>query len=525
MGFGELAAMAAQQAMPDVAELPLKTSGEFNYIGKDLAIVDLQDMTTGNTIFGIDVLIPDMVYASIERTPVLGGTVKSYDDKAARKVSGVIDVVEIKGQPLPASFHALSGVAVIASSTYAAIKGREALSVEWDLGDNASHNSTSYLDELQERVSHPGEVFRQRGDVSKAMAQATKQVQAAYRTPYLAHASMEPPISTARVVDGGCEVWTCTQNPQAVQQVVAGALGLTPEQVRVHVTLLGGGFGRKSKPDYSAESALLARDVGRPVQVTWTREDDVRHDYYHSGAAQFFQAGLDKDGKVVAWLARQAAPSICSIFELGANEIPDGSRSMTFGSIPFAVPNLQLERHKADAHVRIGWLRSVYNIPYAFGVGSFVDELAHAAGRDPRDFWLELIGPDRHIDFAADGFKFSNHGQSLKVFPYETARLKNVITLLTDSIGWGQKLPPGQGWGIAAARSFLTYVAVACKVEVEGGQLGVSALHAVMDWGTVVNPVGVHAHLEGSLIFGLSLALIGEITFEDGAAVQSNFHD
>ena len=332
-------------------------------------------------------------------------------------------------------------------------------------------------------------------------------------------------MSTARVGEGGCEVWTCTQNPQAVQQVVAGALGLKPEQVKVHVTLLGGGFGRKSKPDYSAESALLARDIGRPVQVTWTREDDVRHDYYHACSAQFFQAGLDKDGGVVAWLAREAAPSISSIFQLGANEMPDQALSMTFGSIPFAIPNLRLERHKADAHVRIGWLRSVYNIPYAFGVGSFVDELAHAAGKDPRDFWLELIGPDRDIDFAKDGFKFSNHGQSLEVFPYQTARLKNVITQLTDSIGWGEKLPPGQGWGIAATRSFLTYVAVACKVEVDSDQLRVTEMHVVMDCGTVVNPDRVHAQLEGSMLFGLSLALMGEITFENGAAVQSNFHD
>lgn len=525
LGFGDLAQSASLQAVPDPETLRFKSSADFRYIGQGLPIVDLHDMTTGAATYGVDVYLEDMLYASIERRPVLGATVEKYDEAAALSQAGVKAVVKISGKT-PTAFNPIEGVAVVATGTYAAMSARKALNVSWSASAHSDHNADSYLDELTQRVSRtPGDTVRERGDVDSALAKAATRVSAAYRTPYLAHASMEPPMATARVGDQSCEIWACTQTPQTLQREVANALGLTAEQVIVHVTLLGGGFGRKSKPDYAVEAALLAREVGRPVQVVWTREDDIQHDYFHSCSAQYYEASLDKKGKVSGWLARQATPPISSVFDPSVDQLSDGDMSMTFGSMPFAVPNLRMERHAAPAHTRIGWLRSVYNVPFAFGMGSFVDELAHAAGRDPRDFWLELIGDDRALDFAPEGFDFGNHGKSLTEYPYSTARLKNVIRELTGTIPWGEELPENQGWGLAAARSFLSYVAVACKVEVKDGRLMVLEMHSTIDAGLIVNPDRVHAQMEGAMVFGLSLALMGEISFDEGEAQQSNFHD
>ena len=525
LGFGELALSAAKLAVPKTGELTLKTPDQFNYIGKNVPIVDLEDMTTGNTVYGIDVHVPGMVYASIERTPFLDGRVEALDDTAARKVSGVIDVVQLKGKPLPSVYNALEGVAVIASNTWSAMKGRGALNIKWQKSEHAAHNSGPYLDALVSDVSqNSGEVARQRGDVDAALAANNKHVEATYRTPYLAHAPMEPPMATASVHDGVCEVWACTQAPQTAQSQVAKALGLAKKSVIIHITLLGGGFGRKSKPDYIVEAALLARQIGKPVQVVWTREDDIRHDYFHSCSAQFYKAALDDKGKVVAWLAREALPPILSTFVVGGNLMSDDALSQSYGSIPFDIPNIRLERNKADAHSRIGWMRSVYNIPFGFGIGSFVDELAHSADKDPRDFLLELIGEDRHLDFAPEGFEF-NYGKTIEEYPYDTARLKTVVRQLTAGIPWGEKLPEGEGWGLSALRSFLSYVAVAVKVKVSGNKLVVTEMHCVADCGLVVNPDRVHAQLEGALIFGLSVALVGEISFKDGVPEQSNYHD
>ena len=526
LDFGELATEAAELPLPNMSQLSLKNPADFSYIGKDIPVVDLQDMCTGNTTYGIDVRIPGMLFASIERTPVLQGKVLSFDKDAALKVPGVVDVIKIEGQPLPSRFNALEGVAVLANDSYSAMKAREKLNISWEGGIHATHNSGAYLNELAEKVSAgAGKVARERGDTDAALGKADKIVEATYLAPYLAHAPMEPPVATAYIHGGICEIWACTQTPQKTQQTVAALLGLDDKLVKVHVTLLGGGFGRKSKPDFSVEAALLARETGRPVQVTWTREDDIRHDYFHSCSAQYYKGGLDDRGELTAWLAREATPPISSIFQAGANIQNDGSLSQSFGSIPFAVANLRLESHEADAHVRIGWMRSVFNIPYVFGIGSFMDELAHVAGKDPRDFWLETIGADRELDFADEGFKFSNYGRSLADYPYETRRLKGVISQLTDTLPWGKSLPEGQGWGLCAARSFLSYVAIATRVEVKDGRLKVMEMHCMIDAGTVVNPDRVHAQMEGAMIFGLSLALMGQIEFKEGAPVQSNFHD
>lgn len=526
LGFGELAAKAAELQLPDLENLRLKDTADFRYIGKDVPIVDLRDMTTGNTTYGIDVHVPEMLYASIERTPWLQGRIASYDSESALKVKGVLDVVELKAVDGAPGFNPIEGVAVIATNNHSALKGRAALKVRWLESDHSSHNGEAYLDELVSRVQGgAGEVRRQRGDVDAALSGAASVIEASYRTPYLAHASMEPPVATARVSDDRCEVWACTQTPQATQRAVAETLELDVSAVTVHVTLLGGGFGRKSKPDFSVEAARLASHVGKPVQVVWNREDDIRHDYFHACSAQYFKAGLDEEGKVTAWLAREASPPIGSTFDPSVRINSAGGLSQGFASVPFDVPNLRMESHEAPAHVRIGWLRSVYNIPYAFGVGSFVDEVAHAAGRDPAEFLLQLIGEDRLLDFSSEGFEYSNYGRSIDEYPFATARTKGVLRELVASIPWGEELPPGQGWGLSVANSFLSNVAVASKVEVRDGHLRVLELHGVIDAGRVINPDRVHAQMEGGMIFGLSLALNGEITFANGEAQQSNFHD
>lgn len=526
LGFGELAQRAARLEAPEPESVTLKSPDDFRYIGTSIPIVDLKDMTMGKAVYGVDVHLPDMLYASIERRPWLQGRIASYDPAEAKKVQGVLDVVELKAESGAPGFNPLEGLAVIATNSFSALRGREKLSVSWNESAHSEHDSGAYLDELASRVEGgPGKVQRARGDVDAALAAAQTVVEASYRTPYLAHASMEPPVATARVEGGRCEVWAPTQAPQTTQREVARALELDLEDVTVHVTLLGGGFGRKSKPDFSIEAARLAAHVGRPVQVLWTREDDIRHDYFHACSAQYYKAGLDQAGAVTAWLAREAAPPIGATFDPSVTMMSAGGLSQGFASVPFVTPNLRMESHEAPAHVRIGWLRSVYNIPYAFGVGSFVDELAHAAGTDPAEFWLALIGEDRLLDFSDEGFEYSNYGRSLADFPYDTARTKGVLRKLVASIPWGETLPAGQGWGLSVANSFLSNVALASKVEVRGGRLKVLELHGVIDAGRVVNPDRVHAQMEGGMIFGMSLALNGEITFAGGKTGQSNFHN
>ncbi len=526
LGFGELAARAAKLPMPDTATLRMKAEADFRYVGQSLPIVDLEAMLAGEAVYGIDVQLPDMLYASIERSPWLQGKIESLESDAALAMAGVIDVVTLEAADGAPGFNPIEGVAVLAENNWSALRGRDALKLRWSASAHSEHSAAQYLDGLAALVeSGPGELRRQRGNVSEALERAEQVVRATYRTPYLAHAPMEPPVATARVSTGSCEIWACTQTPQATRRAVAEALGLDVDAVVVHVTLLGGGFGRKSKPDFAVEAARLSSRAGRPVQVVWSREDDIRHDYFHACSAQHFQGALDTQGQVTAWLAREAAPPIGAIFDTSMDMNSEGGLSQTFASVPFAVPNLRIESHRAPAHVRIGWLRSVYNIPYAFGVGSFVDELAHAAGRDPIAFWLDLLGEDRSLDFADEGFNYSNYGRSLEDFPYDTARLAGVIRTLAERVPWKQSLPEGQGWGFSAANSFLSNMAVASKVEVRDGQLRVLEIHGVLDAGRVINPDRVHAQMEGGMIFGLSLALNGEITFEGGEAQQSNFHD
>jgi len=522
-GFGELVAAAADVAVPE--EVAFKSADDYRYIGKSIDLIDGFDMTTGQANYGIDTVLPDMLYASIERCPAVGGTIASLDDAAARAVAGVADVLQLPDATSPPVFNPLGGVAVLANNTWAAQKGREALEIEWDYGANAAYDSATYREALAETARAGGRSVLERGDVEAAFGEAATVHEAEYFAPHLSQAPMEPPAAAARMTDdGGCEVWACTQAPQSAQQTVAGVLGIDKSKVKVHVTLLGGGFGRKSKPDFVAEAAWLARETGRPVKVTWTREDDIRQGYLHSVSAQCLKAALDADGNTTAWQQCTVFPSIGSTFDAAAT----GPNAMELGlgmtDNPYAVPNMRLEAGDAKAHLRIGWLRSVCNVYHAFANCSFADELAYLAGADPKDYLLQLLGPARLVDPGEDGAEYANYAQGLDTHPIDTGRIAAVVEKVADMAGWGRVLPDGHGLGIAVHRSFLSTVGTVAEVSVDdAGKLVVHELWTAIDAGLVVNPDRVISQMEGAGIFGMSLALHGELTAKNGAVVEGNF--
>lgn len=525
ISYGELAAVAAGMTAPAADEIRLKKKADFNLIGKDVTIVDMQDIVTGNTTFGQDVQLPDMLIACIVRPPVTGANVKSVDKSAAENVSGVVDIITMPERQFPVGFASLPGVAVLATNTWAAQQAAKKLNISWTEHANQQHDSETYMSELKKRINDKGTIKRSTGDAYGAIEKATKKVSAQYTIPYLVHAPMEPPAATAVYSEDGVEIWACTQTPQSTQSTVAQMLGIDAGKVKVNVTLLGGGFGRKSKPDFSVEAALLARHAKKPVKVIWTREDDIQHGYYHAISAQQYDAGLDENGNVTGWVMRTAFPSISWTFNGQADEPGDFELSLGFADIPFALDNLSCEIHKATAHTRIGWVRSVSNIHHAFAIGSFVDELAIASNKPAYQTWMTLLGDDRHVEPAKQGFEFGNYGESLNTFPVDTARLKAVLKKVTDESGADKAVPENEAWGISVHRSFVSYVAVAVKVRVVNKQVKVLEVHSAIDCGTVVNPDRVRSQQEGSMIFGLSLAMLGEISFKNGAVQQSNYHD
>jgi isoquinoline 1-oxidoreductase beta subunit len=403
--------------------------------------------------------------------------------------------------------------------------GRKKLKAVWDNGPHALYSSDQFKKGLQATARKPGKAARNQGDVDAVFAQGGKILEAEYYVPHLAHASMEPPVALADYRDGKVEVWASTQNPQAVQETLSEKLGIPKEAVTCHVPLLGGGFGRKSKPDYAAEAAILSRKVGRPVKVVWSREDDIRFDYYHTVSAMYMKAALGADGLPTAWLQRSVFPSIGSTFNVNGTAAGAGELQQGWTDLPFNIPNLRAENSGAAAHVRIGWLRSVANIYHAFAAQSFADECAHAAGRDSVDYLLALVGPARIVDVKKSAPDYPNYGGSLEDYPIDTARYRRVIELAAEKSGWGKHtLGKGQGMGIAVHRSFLTYVATVVQVEVnDQGELRIPRVDTAVDAGLVVNPEATRNQFEGAAVFGTSLARFGEITATNGVIDQSNF--
>ncbi|MDM0114996.1 xanthine dehydrogenase family protein molybdopterin-binding subunit [Variovorax sp. J22R133] len=526
MGFGEVASAAAALPVPATADLKLKKPADFRYIGKgNVPIVDGFDITTGKAQFGIDVVQPDMLFAVVARSPYYGGTLRGFDSAAAMKVPGVVKVVEIKGSPVPSAFQPLPGVAVIATSTWAAMNGRKALKLDWEGGPNGTYSSDTYRADMQAAAAKPGKVIRNTGDVDAAMKSAAKVVKAEYYIPHLTQAPMEPPTATARIKDGRCEVWGPFQSPQAVRNDISKRLELPPEKVTVNVTLLGGGFGRKSKGDFATEAALLARETGgKPVKVVWTRDDDLHHSYYHTVSVEHLEAGIDAQGKPTAWLHRSVGPTLMALFMPDPKQESPIELGMGLTNVPFAVPNMRVENPEAAAHTRVGWYRAVSNIPHAFAIQSFVAEMATAAGRDPKDYLLELIGPPRKID-PRDINDTWNHGEDPTAYPIDIGRLRRVAMTAAKEANWGRPMGKGKGLGIAAHYSFTTYVAAVVEVSVDAdGVLTVPRVDIAIDCGAIVNPERVRSQMEGACAMGIGNALSGEITFKDGRVQQDNFH-
>jgi isoquinoline 1-oxidoreductase subunit beta len=525
LGYGELAAAAAKLEVPKKEEVKLKSRSEWRYIGKGTASYDLKDMCTGKAAYGQDTRMEGMLYASVAHPPVFGSAVKSVDDKAALSVAGVKQTATIEAFKPPIGFQALGGVAVLADNTWAAMQGKKKLKIEWEKSPNSVWNSDAYKKELQETARKPGKVVRENGDVDAAFAKGGKIIEAEYYAPLLAHASMEPPAALAVYRDGKVEAWASTQNPQGARDAIAQAVGLKKEDVTVHVTLLGGGFGRKSFPDFAVEAAVLSKKTGKPVKVVWSREDDIKFDVYHSVAAMYMKAALGPDGKPTAWLQRTVFPPIGSTFDASANYSGPDELGLGFTDVPYAVANLRAENGPATAHVRIGWFRSVANVYHAFGIQSFADELAHAAGKDPVEYLLQLLGPDRVVPRSDLPKEFPNYDGAYEQFPIDTARFRRVLTLAAEKASW-RKQKPGNGYGIGVAmhRSFLTYVATVVQVQLDdAGKVQIKRVDTALDAGTIVNPEMVRQQFEGAAVMGTSLALYGEITATNGVIDQSNF--
>jgi isoquinoline 1-oxidoreductase beta subunit len=526
LGYGELAAAASALAVPARDSLRLKQPSEFRYIGKEgTKAIDGADIVNGRAVYGADVHFDGMLYATIARPTVYGGKVKSLDDSAALKVPGVLKVMQIESRPLPSEFQPLGGVAVVASNTWAAIKGREALKIEWDDGPNASYDSIAYRQELEAASRKPGKVVRNTGDIEKALSGAASSLEASYYLPHLAQAPMEPMVAIARYNNGVCEAWAPSQAPQVTRERIAERLGLPFDNVTFNVTLLGGGFGRKSKPDFVVEAAILAKEFpGKAVRVQWTREDDIHNSYFHTVSAEYLKAAVGKDGMPSGWLHRTVAPSITALFAPGMNHEAAFELGMGFTNMAYAIPNVRLENPEATVHTRVGWYRSVSNIPHGFAIQSFVDELAHKAGVDPLKYQIKLLGPDRQIDPRTLSEEW-NYGESPELYPIDTGRMRTVLETAAKAAGWGRKLPEGRGLGLAVHYSFVTYVAAVIEVEVkDDGTLIVHKADIAVDCGPQINPERIRSQFEGACVMGLGNAVLGEISFKDGKVQQDNFH-
>ncbi|GMV05946.1 MAG: aldehyde dehydrogenase [Gemmatimonadota bacterium] len=516
LDYGALVSDAAGLDVPDPASVPLKTRAQHRYIGKPVPNIYGEDFVTGRAVFAQDVIREGMVFAVAARPPVVGGRVTGYDREAAMAVEGVLDVVELPAYEFPMGFQPLGGVAVVATNTWAAIRGRDELRATFDAGPrNGGYDTAAYESSLWEAIERGGTVAYDRGDVEAGLASSARRLRSDYFVPHQHHIPMEPPAATAEWDGDKLRIWTCCQDPQAVQATVAKYVGKQPEEIYVEATLLGGAFGRKSKPDFAAEAAILATHVKRPVKMVWTREDDVRHGYYHAISAQRVEVGLDASGKVQAWDHRAAYPSLVEVYMGQPQERAHAFEISPVMEQPLAVPSLRVSSGDAPAHVRVGWLRSVTSIQHAFAVGSMVDEIAEATGRRPDQAWRDLMGAVAAQDDP----------ESPVPGPMKAERLRAVFDRVVEMSGYGRTLPPRTGIGLAAWHSFGSFTAAALEVTVsDAGEVRVPRAWTAIDCGLAVAPDRVTSQMEGAVVFGLSIALHGELTMKDGAVVQDNFN-
>ena len=513
--FGDLVADAAKVAIPKEETVQLKKVEDFKFIGKTLKSVDLKDFTHGTATYGIDVRIPNMKFAAIARSPVTFGSVKSFTKNNAEKVAGVEAIFEMPRliPPTGKFFGMLGGVAVIANNTWAAFQGKLDLDIEWDKGANENFDSEEFKKTLTKRVQKTGKLVPgARGNVNTAFDTAAKTIEATYHVPFLLHAPMEVPNATAWFQGDQIEVWAPVQDPQTARSELSHFFEIPIENITVNVTFLGGGFGRKSKSDFVVEAVAVSKKINAPVQVVWTREDDIQHSFYHATSAQYLKGSIDKEGNLTGWLQRVGFPSIVSSFKPLSDYASGFELNQGFTNNPYAIENFRLENAKAEANLRIGWMRSVVHIHSGFGINSFVDELAFAAQKDPVQFHLDLIGKDSIIE-----------GKSK--FPFNSKRFKNVLTTAAKMANWGAELPKKHGLGIAIHYSFYSYVATIVEVSVIERKVKIENIWTTIDCGLALNKDNITNQLEGAAIFGMSLALYGKISTREGAVVQNNFFD
>jgi len=503
LAYGELVAAASEIPVPE--EPVLKTRDQFRYIGKSLQRHDQLDMVIGKRIYGADKKVPGVKYAAIKHVPVLGGSVQSVDKSKALAMPGVVDVVVI---PHFANvFASIGGVAVVADNTWTAQEALSKLDIEFDLGENASHNSEEYKKQLVKNVETPAKTEFEKGSLDQAFEDAAIRHKATYLGGYLSHSPIEPMASLAWVQDDKCEIWASTQDPAMIQKTIGAYLDRKPEDIVVHVMMAGGAFGRKFKCDYVFEAAVLSKETGVPIQLTWSREEDTRTGFYHPCSAQHIEASVDTDGKLSGWLHRAAFPSIRSTFDPSVVQPGEGDLD-TVSKHPYGIANMRVESGMAKAHTRIGWLRSVYNIFYGFGINVFTDELAHKAGVDPLKFFRDIYDNNKDPDQAE-----------------KVQRSRAVLLKAAEMAGWGKNLPANHGMGIAVHYSFASYAAMVATVEVNGDDIIVHKFDCAIDCGLVLNPDIAVAQMEGAIMMGMSLALKPEISFKNGAVVNSNFHN
>jgi isoquinoline 1-oxidoreductase subunit beta len=510
VGYGELAAKAAALPVPAADSVVLKESKDYKILGQRISGVDNPAIVTGRRLFGIDQKLPGMVFATYVKCPVFGGKARSANLDTIKSAPGVRDafILETKGD-----FDGLqSGVAIVGDDTWSVFRAAGRLQVDWDEGATAAQ-STSGFAELAEKQSQRAGVqtLGSDGDVASALASAARTVEAFYTYPYVHHANLEPQNCTAIVREGRAEIWAPTQNPGSARPLVARTLGLDEKNVIIHMTRIGGGFGRRLMNDYVAECAAIAARVNAPVKLTWTREEDMRHDFFKAAGWHRLRGAVDNAGKLVAWHDH--------FVTLGVNSDTRAGNGAAMSPDEFPgrfVPNYKLEQTIINTGVPLGWWRAPGSCSLAFVTQSFIDELAHAAGRDPVEFRLALLGDDREVPPA------SGRGPA-----YHAGRMKGVVKLVAEKSGWGRPLPKGEGRGIAFHFSHLGYVAEVAHVAVSPeGELTVKRVTAAVDvGGTIVNLSGAENQVQGSIVDGLSTALGLEITIENGRVQQSNFHD
>jgi len=484
LSYGKLAGAAASLPVP--ANVALKDPKQFRFIGKSLKRLDTPNKVTGRTQFGIDIRRPGMVYAAVARCPVFGGKATGFDATKAKAFPGVKQVVQVP-----------SGVAVVADNTWSAIQGSRLLEIQWNYGPNAAQSSAAIGKLFAERARKPGVEAMKTGDAAKGLANAAKRIEAVYQAPFLAHATMEPMNCTADVRADSCDVWASMQMQTLAHGAAAAASGLPMDKVHIHSEFMGGGFGRRGMTDFVSEAVEVSKAIGAPVKVTWSREDDMRHDNYRPAAYSRFVAGLDADGWPVAWTNRIVSPSITN--SSGQPPLNGIDRTSTEGSqdIEYTIPDKLVDYHWTEVGIPVTYWRSVGYTQNTFFVESFLDEVALAGGKDPVALRRHLLG--------------------------KSPRLLGVLELAAKQAGWGTRLPAGRFRGVAVVNNVGSYNAQIAEVSIDAGKVRVHRVVCAVDCGHVVNPAIVDQQIRSAIVYGLTAALKGEITIDKGRVQQANF--